>query len=80
MLRWADVRPAPEVSPTLGPLAAVDRFKAFDLTKQKLVQMREAGSLVCVGMRDDADGAFENGWVLLQSGVGYGDHDNHGHW
>lgn len=58
----------------------MSRVKKLDPAKQKLVQMREAGSLVCVGVRDDEEGAFESGRVLVQSGVGYADHGDHGHW
>ena len=35
---------------------------------------------MCVGVRDDEEGALESGWVLVQSGVGYADHGDHGHW
>jgi hypothetical protein len=79
-LKWADVTAGPDKKLALGKLADVGGFKMLDPAKQKLVQMREAGSLVCVGVRDDEDGAFESGWVLVQSGVGYADHGDHGHW
>jgi hypothetical protein len=79
-LKWADVRVGEKDEFTLDPLAAVDGFKALDPAKQKLVQMGESGGLVCVGVRDDEDGAFESGWVLVRSGVGYIDHGDHGHW
>ncbi|QEL15106.1 YncE family protein [Limnoglobus roseus] len=79
-LKWADVRVGEKAEFTLDPLAAVDGFKALDAAKQKLVQMEESGGLVCAGVRDDADGTFESGWVLVRSGVGYIDHGDHGHW
>jgi hypothetical protein len=79
-LKWADVKVGPDKKLGLGTLADVGGFKKLDPAKQKLVQMRESGSLVCVGVRDDEDGAFESGWVLVQSGVGYADHGDHGHW
>lgn len=79
-LKWADVTLSPDKKLALGTFADVSGFKKLDPAKQKLVQMREAGSLVCVGVRDDEDGAFESGWVLVQSGVGYTDHGDHGHW
>lgn len=79
-LKWADVTVGADKKPALGPLAEVPGFNKLDPARQKLVQMRESGSLVCVGVRDDADGAFESGWVLIQSGVGYQDHGDHGHW
>ena len=79
-LKWADLRVDERNHFTLDPLAAVDGFQTLDPARQKLVQMREAGGLVCVGVRDDADGAFGSGWVLVRSGVGYVDHGDHGHW
>lgn len=79
-LRWADLKVSGKDEFTLGPLATVEGFKKLDPDKQKLVQMRDSAGLVCVGVRDDEDGAFESGWVLLRSGVGYIDHGDHGHW
>jgi hypothetical protein len=79
-LRWADVRADEQENLSLDPPVAVDGFKPLDPARQKLVQMRESGGLVCVGVRDDADGAFGSGWLLVRSGVGYTDHGDHGHW
>ena len=79
-LRWADLKVGESGEFALDPLATVDGFPALDPARQKLVQMKEAGGLVCVGVRDDADGAFASGWALVQSGVGYIDHGDHGHW
>lgn len=79
-LKWADLTVGEKDRFTLEPLAAVDGFKPLDPARQKLVQMKESNRLVCVGVRDDADGAFDSGWVLLHSGVGYVDHGDHGHW
>lgn len=79
-LKWGDVRADGKNRFVLDALAEVDGFKALDPARQKLVQMEESGGLVCVGVRDDEDGAFESGWVLLRSGVGYIDHGDHGHW
>ncbi len=79
-LKWLDVTLGTDHKPILGSLADVNGFKKLDPAKQKLVQMRESGSILCVGVRDDEDGAFESGWVLVQTGVGYLDHGDHGHW
>ncbi len=65
---------------TLGSFAGVEGFKKLDPAKQKLVRMKESGGLMCVGVRDDEDGASVSGWVLVRSGVGYIDHGDHGHW
>ncbi|MGL4551576.1 MAG: YncE family protein, partial [Gemmataceae bacterium] len=79
-LKWADVRAGDGDSFEAGAWADVPGFKKLDPARQKLVQMSHAGGLVCVGVRDDADGAHESGWVLLRSGVGHVDHGDHGHW
>jgi len=79
-LRWADVKVGEKDEFTLGAFAAVEGFKKLDPAKQKLVQMKESAGLVCVGVRDDEDGASESGWILVRSGVGYIDHGDHGHW
>ncbi len=79
-LQWADVRVNEKHEFTLDPLTPVEQFKKLDPEKQKLVQMKQSNGLLCVGVRDDEDGAFESGWVLLHSGVGYIDHGDHGHW
>ncbi len=78
-LLWADVRAGGDKKLHLDTPAAVDGFPKLD-AKQKLVQMRESGSLLCVGIRDDNDGGTESGWVLIQTGAGYADHGEHGHW
>jgi hypothetical protein len=78
-LLWADVREGTDKKPYLDTPAAVAGFPKLD-ARQKLVQMRESGSLLCVGVRDDNDGGTESGWVLIQTGAGYADHGDHGHW
>jgi hypothetical protein len=79
-LRWADLKVGEKDEFTIGSFAPVEGFKKLDPAKQKLVQMKESAGLVCVGVRDDEDGAFESGWVLVRSGVEYIDHGDHGHW
>jgi len=79
-LKWADVRVGPGGKLALAALAAVPGFPKLDPARQKLVQMRESGSLLCVGVRDDDGGKLGSGWVLVQTGVGYADHGDHGHW
>jgi hypothetical protein len=79
-LKWVAVRVGPDEKLALDPLAAVDGFKPLEPARQRPVQVPEPGSLVCNGVRDDEDGGFESGWVLVQSGVGYTDHGDHGHW
>src|SRR5205823_4086346 len=79
-LKWADVRIDKQGRFSLDKPAPVAGFKQLDPARQKLVQMREAAGLVCVGVRDDDGGAFESGWVLVRAGVGWADHGDHGHW
>lgn len=79
-LKWADLRIDEKNNFTLGPLADIDGLKPLDPTRQKWVQMKESHRLICAGIRDDADGQFESGWVMIDSGVGYIDHGDHGHW
>ena len=79
-LRWADLKVGEKDEFALGSFAPVEGFKKLDPAKQKLVQMKVSGGLVCLGVRDDEDGKSESGWVLVRSGVGYIDHGDHGHW
>jgi hypothetical protein len=79
-LKWADVRIDDQDQLSLGAVADVAGFKQLDPAAQKLVQMRECHGLVLVGVRDNAAGGYESGWVLLHTGVGYIDHGDHGHW
>jgi len=79
-LNWADLRQDGKGGVALDTLRPVAGFPKLDPAKQKLVQMAEAAGLVCVGVRDDADGSHASGWALLDAGVGYEDHGDHGHW
>ena len=76
-LKWADLRGDEEGHFYLDPPAAVPGFPALDAAKQKLVQIQQAGGLVVVGVRDDAGGAAQSGWVLVDSGVTREDHGDH---
>jgi hypothetical protein len=79
-LRWADIRLDDKGQFSLDVAADVDGWKKLNADKQKLVQMRESNGLLMVGVRDEDEGGFESGWVLLHTGVGYTDHGDHGHW
>lgn len=79
-LRWADVRQSADGNLSLGPVRDVAGLKKLDPARQKLVQMRECDGLVLVGVRDEEDGAYESGWVLLHTGVEQADHGDHVHW
>ncbi|MCS7020268.1 MAG: hypothetical protein NZ703_05530 [Gemmataceae bacterium] len=79
-LKWTTVRLDQDNRWLCDPWATVSGFPALDAKRQKLVQMDVVGSLLLVGVRDDADGTFQSGWVLLDTGVRYIDHGDHGHW
>lgn len=79
-LKWADVWLEDNKRMVVEEWQSVSQFKTLDPKKQTLVQMRGARGLLCVGVRDLEDGAFESGWILAKSGVTYTDHGDHGHW
>lgn len=79
-LRWADVKIDGAGQLLLGTPAAVRDFPSLDPAKQKLVQMEESHGHLCVGVRDDENGAFGSGWVLVRTGVVHDDHGDHAHW
>jgi hypothetical protein len=79
-VKWADVSVTESGELSLGPVSGVDGFPALDAGKQKLVQMGLVDGKLLVGVRDDEDGAFASGWVLVGTGVRYTDHGDHGHW
>lgn len=65
---------------SLTPAAVVEGFPTLDPSRQKLVQMRESQGYVMVGVRDDSEGKFESGWIVVDSGVRQHDHGDHVHW
>ncbi len=79
-LRWLDVAIDTQKNLSASPAAAVTGVPALNVERQKFVQLRESQGLVVAGVRDDDDGQFQSGWVLLDSGVRYRDHGDHGHW
>lgn len=79
-LRWADVGIDTDKQLHVGAAQAVAGVKPLDTKKQKLVQMKEHGGFVLAGIRDEEKGAFQSGWVLIDAGVRYEDHGDHGHW
>ncbi len=77
-LKWADLLSG--LTPTLGPVQTVTGFPVLDPERQTLVQMEAAEGFLLVGVRDDDDGHFQSGWVLIESGVGKEEHGDHFHW
>jgi hypothetical protein len=78
-LKWADVSAAGGQL-ALGPVAAVDGFPKLDAARQTLVQMDRVGDKLLVGVRDDEDGEFGSGWVMVGLGVRGTDHGDHSDW
>lgn len=79
-LKWADVTEAKDGKLSLGAVADVAGFPKLDAKKQSLVQMRECKGRLLVGVRDDDEGGFASGWVMVATGAKYADHGDHGHW
>lgn len=79
-VKWADLTIDSEKQIQLSSAQGVPGFKKLDPEKQKLVQIQSSQDLVVVGVRDEEEGQFESGWLLIDSGVRYKDHGDHGHW
>lgn len=77
-LKWADLLAGDP--PQLGPITLVSGFPELDKEHQSLVQMEAASSLVLVGVRDDDDGQFQSGWILVDTGIDADEHGDHVHW
>src|SRR6056297_631826 len=82
-LHWADMARATNADqPAPHPvnLGEIEGFPQLDPEYQSLVQMRASGKFLLVAVRDNDDGDFQSGWVLIDTGVDYEAHDDHGHW
>jgi len=79
-LKWADVRIDPAGELSLSTVTSVPGFPKLDVDKQKLVQMQGVDGKLLVGVRDEAEGKFGSGYVLVNTNVRYTDHGDHGHW
>jgi len=77
-LYWADITAGD--NPTLSTPELVEGFPKLDSEKQSLVQMRHASGMLMVGVRDEEDGEFQSGWVLIDTGVREEEHGDHSHW
>lgn len=58
----------------------IQGFPTLDADKQDLVQMKDNNGMLLVGVRDHEDGAFQSGWVAVDTGVFEEPHGNHTHW
>ncbi len=79
-LRWADVKLDDQGRVKLQAPADLPGWKPLDASKQTLVQMAESHGFLMVGVRDQEAGKFESGWILVNTGVTYQEHGDHGHW
>lgn len=77
-LKWADLLAGNP--PQLGPIRTVSGLPKLDTEHQSLVQMEAAAGMILVGVRDDDDGQFQSGWVLIDTGVEAEEHGDHSHW
>ena len=77
-VKWADLLAGKP--PQLSEAREVEGFPKLDAVRQTLVQMEVAKGHVLVGVRDDDDGKFQSGWVLINTGLETADHGNHLDW
>lgn len=77
-VKWADLLAGKP--PQLSAARDVEGFPKLDAARQTLVQMDVAQGHVLVGVRDDDDGKFQSGWVLIDTGLETEDHGNHLDW
>lgn len=75
---WTDVLATQP--PTLSAPKPVEGFPKLDPDRQRFVQMAAAKGKVMVGVRDDEDGEYRSGWVLIDTGMEEEDHGDHSHW
>jgi hypothetical protein len=78
-IRWADLRQQGDAVELADP-QPVPGFPKLDPEEQRLVQMEAAGGLLLVGVRDEQEGKFGSGWILIDTGVAEEEHGDHSHW
>ncbi len=78
-LKWSDLYSGAEWSLEPAP-APVTGFPTLDVARQDLVQMEILDGVLLAGVRDDADGAFQSGWVAVDTGVREHSHGDHSDW
>lgn len=77
-VRWADLLSGEPIQ--LTEPQQVEGFPQLDPDRQRLVQMAAAGGLIMLGVRDDEEGEFQSGWILIDSGIEVEHHIDHYHW
>lgn len=81
-LQWGDLQLQNATAEGEWQLAAksIAGFPELDSARQTLVQMVLIDQHLLAGIRDDAKGDFQSGWVALWTGCGEIDHGDHSHW
>lgn len=79
-LKWVDVVESDNGAISFSNVTEVAGFPKLDTTKQSLVQMRESQGRLVVGVRDNDEGKFGSGWIMVLVGTKYTEHGDHGHW
>jgi hypothetical protein len=77
-LKWAELIVGDTIQ--ISSVGIVSGFPKLDGDRQSLVQMEAAAGMLLIGVRDDDDGTFQSGWVLIDTGVDEEEHGDHSHW
>ncbi len=76
-LRWGDVQQADTWSLAAETLTG---FPKLDADKQAHVQMQVSEGMLLTAIHDTQEGAFQSGWVAVDTGVTKEEHGDHFHW
>ncbi len=77
VLMWGEVHAGDKWVVSASPLKG---FPGLNVEKQDLVQMEHAEGHLLVGVRDNDDGKFQSGWIVIDTGVREEPHGDHSHW
>lgn len=77
ILMWGEVHSGDKWVVSASPLKG---FPTLEVEKQDLVQMEHAEGHLLVGVRDNDDGKFQSGWIVVDTGVREEPHGDHSHW
>ncbi len=77
-LKWSDLTLSDKLQ--FGTVSVVEGFPSLDKDRQTLVQMEVAKGMIMIGVRDDDEGEFQSGWILISTGVDQEEHGDHSHW
>ncbi len=77
VLMWGEVHSGEKWIVSASP---VKNFPKLDPEKQDLVQMEHAAGYLLVGVRDNDDGKYQSGWIVIDTGVREEPHGDHSDW